>query len=257
MKTTMIATGILALMLAVAPVSAPKSAWAQDASFSAAQKAELGKVIQEYLLENPKVIIDAVEKYRANQEEIENKAAEAAIKTKGKALYEEPTSPVAGNPKGDVVMVEFFDYNCGYCKVAFKDVQALVKDDKNLKVVFKDIPILSESSHSAARYALAADKQGKYWEYHAALMNHQGALNDAELEKIGTAIKLDIAKLKTDAESNEVKSIIEKNLALARELGITGTPGFVINDQLLRGHYGIDALRKIISDSRAAKTAKE
>lgn len=257
MKTTMIATAALALILAVAPMAAPTAAWAQEASFNAAQKAEMGKVIQDYLMENPKVIIDAVEKYRTNQEEIENKAAEAAIKTKGSALYEEPTSPVAGNPKGDVVLVEFFDYNCGYCKIAFKDVQTLAKDDKNLKIVFKDIPILSESSHSAARYALAADKQGKYWEYHTALMEHQGALNDAELEKIATTLKLDIAKLKTDAESNEIKSIIEKNLALARELGITGTPGFVINDQLLRGHYGIDALRKIIGDSRAATTKKE
>lgn len=238
---------LVALLLTASPVLA------QDSGFTAAQKAEIGKVIQDYIMENPKLVLDAVEKYRANQEEIEAQAMLVAIKEKASEIYNDPTSPATGNPKGDVTLVEFFDYNCGYCKVAFKDVQTLVAEDKNLKVVFKDIPILGETSLLASRYALAAGKQNKYWEYHTALMSHQGAVNEGVLTKVAETVKLDVKKLKADADSAEVRAKIEKNLELARALGITGTPAFIVADKALRGHYGVDALRKAISEGREKK----
>ena len=248
MKKTLLAAAIAALL-------SSGSALAQDAApaFNDAQKKEIEKIIQDYIMSNPKIVMDAAQKFQANQEEMESQAMEKAIKDKAEALYNDPATPVAGNPKGDVTLVEFFDYNCGYCKIAFKDVQTLVNEDKNLKVVFKEIPILSETSNIAARYALAANKQGKYWEFHAALMGTSGGISETMIDQIGKDLKLDMTKLKADADSAEIRAEIEKNMDLARELGITGTPGFVIADKPLRGHYGVDAMRKLISEARGAK----
>jgi len=246
MKYALTTTALLALLVTVSP------AQAQEKSFSADQKKEIETLVHDYLMNNPQVIMDSVEKFRQRSEEESTRAFDDKVKTSGEQLYNDPTSPVAGNPKGDVVLVEFFDYNCGYCKMAFKDVQTLVNEDKNLKVVFKEIPILSEASHTAARYALAADKQGKYWEYHTQLMTN-GANGEVLLEKAAKEVGLDFDQLKKDADSTEIRATLEKNLELAREIGITGTPGFVIGDKAMRGHYGIDALRKSVSDLREAQ----
>lgn len=240
----LLALGTLALI----PTAFVPTGQAQN--FDAAQKEEMGAIIRDYLMENPKVIMDAVERYRANQEEIEAKAMEDSIKSKSEALFKNPKSPVAGNPKGDVTIVEFLDYNCGYCKIAFRDIETLLKEDKNLRVVFKEIPILSEGSHMAARYALAANKQGKYWDFHMALMTATGGIDQAYVEGVAKSLNLDMKKLKEDAESAEIRQTIEANLTLAREIGFSGTPSFVVGERPLRGHYGIDALRKFIADIR-------
>jgi len=238
-----------------AKTEATKTESAPAAPFSADQQKALDTAIHDYLMANPKVIMDSVEQYRQNMENADAQAFAVKIKEKHEEIYNDKASPVAGNPKGDVTLVEFFDYNCGYCKQAFKDVQTLVGEDKNLRVVFKEIPILSESSHTAARYALASDKQGKYWEYHTALMTSSGQINDAKLESVAKDVGLDVKKLKADAETPEIRAAIEKNLELAREIGISGTPGFVLGDEALRGHYGLEALRKFIKDQRALKKA--
>ena len=258
-RSTMYAA-MTAILVAFSPMAvraqetdAAVKAPAEAAAFSDAEKAALDAIIHDYLMTNPRVIMDAVEQYRQNQEEMDAQAFSVKIKEQHDAIYKDPSSPVVGDKDGDVTLVEFFDYNCGYCKQAFKDVQKLVDEDKNLRIVFKEIPILSETSHTAARYALAADKQGKYWEYHQALMAGSGQLNEARLESVANDIGLDIAKLKKDADSAEVRTAIEKNLQLAREIGITGTPGFVIGDEALRGHYGLEALRKSIGDLRTEK----
>lgn len=246
MKFALTTTALIALLA----ISAP--AQAQEKSFSDAQKKEIEAMMQDYLMNNPQVIMDSVEKYRQRSEEESTKVYDEKIQTSGDKLYNDPTSPVIGNAKGDVVLVEFFDYNCGYCKMAFKDIQTLVNEDKNLKVIMKEIPILSESSHTAARYALAAEKQGKYWEFHQQLMNN-GANGEALLDKAAKNAGLDLEKLKKDADSTEIRTTLEKNLELAREIGISGTPAFVIADKALRGHYGIEALRKTIAETRAAQ----
>ena len=243
---------ILSTAALVALIGFSASAQAQDAAFTPAQKKEIEAMFQDYLMNNGKVIMDSVEQFRQKSEEEKTKVFDEKIKASHDKIYNDPTSPVAGNAKGDVTLVEFFDYNCGYCKMAFKDLQTLIGEDKELKVVFKEIPILSEASHTAARYALAANMQGKYWEFHQELMT-SGANSESSIELSAKKVDLDIEKLKKDADSSEIRSTLEKNLELSREIGITGTPGFVIGDQALRGHYGLDALRKTISDTRAAK----
>jgi protein-disulfide isomerase len=240
---------LAALILSLSPVAAH----AADTPFTDAQKKELETAIHDYLMKNPKVIMDSVDQYRQSQQADEEKGFDAKVKEKNAELYKNPKDPVAGNKDGDVTLVEFFDYNCGYCKHAFNDVQTLIKEDGKLRVVFKDIPILSESSFTAARYALAAGRQNKYWEFHQAMMQHNGGISEESLQSIGKDIGLDVEKMKKDAQDPEIRAQIESNLALARDIGISGTPGFVINDAVLRGAYGIDAMRKTVADARAKK----
>jgi protein-disulfide isomerase len=231
-------------IMAIAP------AQAQGGGFTDAQKEEMGTIIREYLLKNPKVILDAVDRYRANQEQIEAEAMAQAIKEKAPQIFDDKAHPVVGNPKGDVTIVEFLDYNCGYCKIAFRDIETLINDDKNLRVMFIDMPILSEASNMAARYALAAGKQKKYWEFHSALMKAPGGIDQGFIERTARDLKLDMDKLKKDAEGQEIRAQIEANITLARELGFSGTPGFIIGTQPLRGHYGLEAMRKFVADAR-------
>ncbi|HEY8190111.1 MAG TPA: DsbA family protein [Micavibrio sp.] len=246
-----------AAMAALILVASPAASFAEGAQFTDAQKKEIETLMHDYLMAHPEVIMDSVDKYRRGAEEESTKAFDEKIKASGDALYNDPSSPVTGNEKGDVTIVEFFDYNCGYCKMAFKDVQTLIDEDKNVRIVFKDIPILSEASRTAARYALAADKQGKYWDFHKALMEKGGANNEDSIKKTAADLGLDMKKLETDADSPEIRAILEKNLELARTIGITGTPGFVIADQALRGHYGIEAMRKAIAEARGKKDEKK
>ncbi len=229
------------------------ASFAEDHKFTDGQKEEIEMIIHDYLMAHPEVIMNSVEQHRQTAETESEKAFDEKIKASGDALYKDPSSPVAGNKDGDVTVVEFFDYNCGYCKSAFKDVQTLINEDKNVRIVFKEIPILSEASHTAARYALAADKQGKYWEFHSTLMEKGGSNSTESIEKVASGIGLDMEKLKKDADSPEIRATLEKNLELARAIGVTGTPGFVIRDKALRGHYGVDALRKIIAEAREKK----
>lgn len=245
MNTALMTVALLALFAFSTP------AQAQEA-FSDEQKKQIETLMHDYLMSNPQVIMDSVDQFRQRSEEESTKGFDEKIKSSGDKLYNDPASPVGGNPKGDVVLVEFFDYNCGYCKLAFKDLQTLINEDKNLKVVFKDIPILSEASHTAARYALAADKQGKYWEFHQHLMEN-GANGEALLQNAAKSAGLDFERLKKDADTAEIRAALEKNLELAREIGISGTPGFVIGGKALRGHYGIEALQKTITETRAAQ----
>jgi len=257
-RSTFIAAPLIAMtaiILAFAPVAVKAeeaAAPAAASAFSAEQKAALDTAIHDYLMANPQVIMESVEQYRQNQEAIDAKGFAEKIKARHDDIYNDAASPVVGNKKGDVTLVEFFDYNCGYCKQAFRDVQKILEEDKKLRIGFQEFPILSESSHTAAPYALAADRQGKYTEYHTVLMTQSGPLNEARMESIGKDIGLDVKKLKEDANSPTIRAEIEKNLALGRDVGIAGTPAFVIGDDALRGHYGLDALRKVIADKRAA-----
>jgi protein-disulfide isomerase len=258
-RTLFIAAPLIAMtaiVLAFAPVTVnaqEAAASAEKSPFSSEQKAALDTAIHDYLMANPQVIMDSVEQYRQNQEANEAKGFVEKIKERHDDIYNDAASPVVGNKKGDVTLVEFFDYNCGYCKQAFRDVLKILEEDKKLRVVFKEFPILSESSHTAARYALAAGRQGKYMEFHTALMTQSGQMNEGRMETLGKELGLDVKKLKEDANSPIIRAEIEKNLALGRDVGIAGTPAFVIGDDALRGHYGLEALRKVIADKRAAQ----
>jgi protein-disulfide isomerase len=236
----------VALLGTAAPASAAPASAALD-------KAEVETIVRDYLVANPEVIVEALTSYQKKQEQAERDRFANALNDY-RAEIEDPAAPFAGNPKGDIVIAEFYDYNCGYCKKALDDVVRIIEEDKDVKVIFHNLPILSESSHDAARWALAAGKQGKYFEYHSALMKHNGPLNTSILQRTGETLGLDVKKLEKDAEEDQgIREMIEKNLTLSRNLGIQGTPAFIIGDTLSPGYMGYDNLKAAVDAARAAK----
>jgi protein-disulfide isomerase len=216
---------------------------------------EMGEFIRGYLLANPEVIIEAVEAYSARKKAEEQKLASNAVKENADWLYE-GDHPQAGNADGDIAIVEFFDYNCGYCKRALSDVMTVMGEDDQVRVVFVELPILGEASTEASKWALAAHKQDLYLEYHVALMEHQGRLNDATMAKIAEKVGLDVEKLRQDKEDPSVMDQLNENINMARTLGITGTPAFTIGEDLARGYVGLDGLKAGIEQNRAKAADK-
>ncbi len=223
---------------------------AQAAEFNDAQKKVLGDIIRQYLLENPEVVRDAMQELERKQQEAEDSARTDTLKTMAAEIFRSKDDLIGGNPNGKVTMVEFFDYNCGYCKRAFPDVMKMVDSDKDLKLVMKEFPILGPGSVYAARAALASRKQGKYWEYHMALMAHEGRIDEAVADQIAEAAGLDVKKLKADMEADEVNQVITRNMQLADSLKIQGTPAFIIDETVIPGAVGYEALAAVVKQVR-------
>lgn len=222
-----------------------------ESQFTPEQQAELKELFKQYLAEHPREILDSVENFRLEQERLMEQSAQDNLK-EYQAYLTGADMPSAGNPDGDVTVVEFFDYNCGYCRKAYEDVIKLIDTDKNVRVVFMEMPILSPSSRKMSEYALAAHKQGKYFDMHNALMNYRGTQNDAAYEKLAADAGLDLAKLKEDMASKDVADEIAKAMEVARVLGIKGTPGFVIGDNIFPGYIGLDPMIAEVKKVRAA-----
>ena len=220
--------------------------------FTPEQKAAIEKIIKDYLLANPEVMLEIQQALEARMEKIQQERAKLAILENREVLFRRADAPMTGNPKGDVVVVEFFDYNCGYCRRALKPLAELVKKDPNVKVVFKELPILSKGSNEAARVALAARLQGKYWELHRAMLESSGQLNEASSLKIAEKIGLDVARLKKDMSSEVVTQEINQIRELAQKMGIQGTPYFLVGDRVIAGAPDdlTDVLQKHIADVR-------
>jgi protein-disulfide isomerase len=243
---TSLRSAALAAVLASA-MMLPSGLGAQE--FSPEQREELGGIIRDYLIQNPEVLREVIQALETKEKEAGAAAAMAAISERGDEIYRNDDDLVAGNPDGSVTMAEFFDYNCGYCKRAMSDVLALIESDKDLKVVFKEWPILGEGSRFAARAALASRRQDKYWEFHVALMETRSVTEATTLE-VAERIGLDVEQLKADMEAPEVAAVIDRNMRLASALGIQGTPAFFIDDQFIPGAVGYDALSKLIAEVR-------
>lgn len=241
----------LALLLLLA---APALAQQQTPAFPEAQRAEIRELLTnnpevlEVLVRHPEIVTEAAAELKAR-----NAALKAALTENRKALLDDGVSFVAGNPKGDVTIVEFFDYRCPYCKQVVPALQALIKEDPKLRVVLKELPVLGPDSVVAARAAIAAieqDKGVKYMAFHDAMMGHRGQLNEAEVLRLATAAGLKLDRLKTDMASAKTEKVIRDNLALAQKLGINGTPGFVIGDELVPGAIPLDAMRQLVKQAR-------
>lgn len=230
-----------ALLLAAGPAQA----------LDDAQRKEVEAIVGSYLREHPEVILDAIQALQAKNEAQKVEASRNAIVSNKAKIFDDPASPTMGNPKGDVTLVEFFDYNCGYCKSVQGAVMQMVKDDTKLRFVFKEFPILAESSLTTAKAALAAKAQGKYVEMHNALMSHRGGFTDDVIMKLAQGVGLDTAKLKADMEKPEIAQTIAADKALAESLGIAGTPAFIIGDQLVPGAVPKEELAKLIAAERA------
>ncbi|MGH1418497.1 MAG: DsbA family protein [Hyphomicrobiaceae bacterium] len=220
---------------AKAPASGAIKVADAAASFTDAQKSDVEKIVRDYLLKNPELMLEvqtALEKKM--QADAESKAKKAVSENAG-SLYKRADAPIAGKADGDVTVVEFFDYNCGYCKRGLSDIKKLIDNDKNVRVVFKELPILSKGSEEAARIALAAKQQGKYWEIHQALLSHRGQLNKETALKVAEKIGLDVEKLEAGMDSEPVNKEIALVRQLANKMGVNGTPHFLVGDKSIPG----------------------
>lgn len=227
----------------------PAAKAAPSAVFTDKQRAAIDAAIKAYIMDNPQILISSVEAYYNTQAETK-KVQEGPITQFPAGLLDYPGTPTVGPDDAQVSVVEFFDYNCGYCKQVANDVDRLINEEKNVRVIFKELPILSETSEEASRYALAADKQGKYLEYHKALMNHQGSINEDVLTKTAKDIGLNVEQLKKDANTQDIRDQLAKNVELARELGVRGTPFFVIGRQKIPGALGFTKMKEALVQER-------
>ena len=236
--------GLLAGAAIVPAVAADKSA------FSDAQKNELNSLIRAYILANPEIISEAIDVLDAKVANSKVEKRNSVISSRRQELFSPTEGTIIGNPKGDVTVVEFFDYNCGYCKAMFQAVKDLLKEDPKMRVVMKEYPILGPSSMTASRAALAARKQGKYQDLHLALLDHKGSLTDGSIMDIAAKTGLDIRKLENDMKDPAITDIIVKNHNLADELGIDGTPSLIIGDAFVPGAISKEKLIEHISTAR-------
>ncbi len=236
----MFAAGTMALLsLGFAAADAQeKPAEAPKVDVSAERRAEIEQVIKDYLLANPEILMQAQQALEAKMEKEQAEKTKSALKDNANDLFKNPNAAIGGNPNGDVTIVEFFDYNCGYCRRSYDDIAKVIKDDPKVKFVFKELPIINqEASPGAAKVALAARKQGKYLDVHQALMKGQGIASEATALAKAEALGLDMKKLKEDKESPEIKAELDKVMDLAKKLGVGGTPFFLVGDHVVAGGY--------------------
>jgi protein-disulfide isomerase len=208
---------------------------AGGSAFTDEQKKALGEIIKDYLVKNPEVIYEVQSALEEKTQKEQDAKFKAFMATNAKTIYRAPDASVAGDPNGDVTVVEFFDYNCGYCKHGLPQVQRLINDDKKLRFVFKELPILSKGSEEAARVALAAKRQGKYWEFHQAMLGSKGEATEASALRVAQSIGLDMTKVKADMAGDSVKKELIEDLQLAKQLGVNGTPHFIVGEKAIPG----------------------
>jgi protein-disulfide isomerase len=236
--------------LAVLGLSSLPTGAADAPAVKDAERANIEGVVHDYLLKHPEVIIQAVEAYQANLQADKDKAAKEALTKRSADLLHDPATQVLGNAASDCAIVEFFDNQCPYCQANEPEIQKLLKDDGKVKLVLKEFPILGPISLVASKAALASVKQGKYPQFHEALLAHKGHYDKAALvDEIAKSVGLNIDQLHKDMDSPEIQAEIDKNLELGRALDINGTPGFVIGDQIIGGASSVDELKKYIDDA--------
>jgi protein-disulfide isomerase len=230
----------------------PGLRWGQSGAHLAAAmpKDEFARRVRAYLLEHPEVIAEAISRLKSQQDEQEAREVQITLKSRADEVFRDPDSPVGGNPDGDVTLVEFFDYNCPYCRQVAPLLLDAVAADPKLRVVFKEFPVLGPNSVFAAKAALAAHKQGKYLAFHDGLMKARGALDERKVLEAATAAGLDVDRLKTDMEAPMTKALLDRNLHLARALRINGTPGFVVGEAVFAGARDLNGLQVLISEAR-------
>ncbi len=214
---------------------------------------ELKQFVYEAILENPNIIIEAIALLEQQENEAQAAATADVLSNQRALLEEDPNAPVLANLDGDVTIVEFFDYNCPYCRQAMPQVDAVVAQDQGVRLVYREWPILGEGSVFAAKAALAAREQGKYEELHVAMMGMQGRATEPSVLSVARDIGLDIDKLRADMEAPEVNEHIQTSMELARALGFSGTPSFVVGDELVPGFVEADVLLEQVLTVRESR----
>jgi len=210
------------------------------------------ELVLETIRENPGIVFEAVDILERQKQEAQAAAATAILSQRRDLLENDPNAPVLGNPDGDVTIVEFFDYNCPFCRKAKPFIEALLEQDPNVRLVYREWPILGEGSVYAARAALASREQGLYEEFHWAMMGMQGRAEEASVLQIAADIGLDIDQLQADMNASEISQHIEMSNTLSQSLGFTGTPSFVIGDALVPGVIETDQMADLVAQARSA-----
>jgi protein-disulfide isomerase len=237
----------LTLALALAAAGA-----AQTPPLTPAQEEAVRALVRDTLLKNPELLLEAIDALEAKKRAAAGERARAVAERRAE-LERDPADPVHGAVDGDVTLVEFSDYRCPYCRSMAAPLAALLAADGRVRLVVKELPVLGPDSVFAARAALAAQRQGRHEAMHAALMARRGGLDEATVLGVAREIGLDLARLRRDMDDPAIAARIERNRALARALGVEGTPAFIVGDRFVPGAVDIDAMRQLIAETRAAK----
>lgn len=236
----------------------PQAAQAEDL-FDPAQREEIGRIVRQYLLDNPEVLLEVSKELEARQQAAENSKRDGALTANARAIFDSPDDFVAGNPQGDVTLVEFFDYNCGYCKKALGDLSKLVKENPDLRIVLRDFPVLGPGSVEAARVAMATAKQvqgDKFWAFHQKLLGGRGQAGKEQALAAAREVGVDMGKLEKDMNGPDIRAGYAEVMNIADKLSLTGTPSWVVGKEVIVGAVGYDELNsKIANFRKCGKTA--
>ena len=246
-----LAAASLALALTLPTIAAAQS-------FSTDQRKEIETIVREYLLSNPQILQEVMTELEKRQALADAEKHRKAIQEHSELIFNSPRQVTIGNPRGDVTMVELFDYNCGYCKRALSDMLDLIKGDPQLRVVLKEFPVLGEGSTQAAQVAVAVrmqDRTGgkKYLEFHQKLLGGRPPADKARALAVAKEIGLDMARLEKDMASEEIKTTIAETFTIAEAMGLNGTPSYVIGDEAVIGAVGLPSLKEKVSIARCGK----
>lgn len=216
-----------------APAASTPTTLSTTTGFSAEQVQQIQKIVHDYLINNPQVLVEASQALQKQTEQQEQAYAQTAIKQNAAQLFNDPASPVEGDANAAVTIVEFFDYQCGHCKEMNQIMQNLLKSNKDVRVVFKELPIFGDDSQFAAKAALASVKQGKYFAFHNALLAADNPINKDKVFSVAKSVGLNVDQLKTDMNNPAIQDQLRNNFKLAQALHLVGTPTFVIGNKAL------------------------
>jgi len=248
--------GVLACLMSIGWIIPSHAQTASSDTVPESERAKIESVIRDYILDNPEIIVEAFARFEEQEQLRTETEAQAALQKYRDELFNSDGDYAAGNPDADVTIVEFFDYNCGWCRRATPVLLDLLDSDPNLRVVFKEFPIRGKDSDAVAKASLASIRQGKYFELHSATMQVEGNMTMERFEDLAKQVGVDIKQLKEDMEDPEIEQVIGRNLALANMLYIEGTPTFLVEDTIVRGWPGANGMRDLISKAREAKAGE-
>lgn len=239
---------ILALALVLTSTGLARA----NSALTPAQTKAVERIVHDYLVKHPEVVIEAMQAAQKKDKAAKEAATEQTIRNRHRDIYDDPDAQIGGNPKGDVTIVEFFDYRCPYCKEVQPHLESLLKSDHNLRIIYKEFPILGPTSVYASKLALAARAQGKYLAFHRAMMDTKGTITDAVVDKVAKSVGIDMARAKKDMTRPGIEAVIKKDYALADALKIDGTPAFIIAGRLFDGALNMDQLKQLLTAARRA-----
>jgi protein-disulfide isomerase len=248
-------TAILALSCALliggaSGYAADNNTLEAKSAFTPAQREEMKRMFHDYIFANPDVIKEAIIVLQAKDEASRDEQQKSAIASRQQELIDPAEATIIGNPRGNVTITEFFDYNCGYCKSLFPTLMEVVKEDGNIRVVMKELPILAPSSRTAAMAALASVKQGRYYEFHTVLISYKGKLTDQTIMDAAKTAGLDVDKLQADMKNPEVAKTVSRNIDLATVLQINGTPALIVGKNFVPGAIDKAKLKELVAAAR-------